>query len=197
MDQRRFLPLLGHLDDGTDVGAREQRRGRLVAALDQRGDSPLAVGGKVDVGRVDDGGGVGIARRRLRAERRLRLQRFDRSWERSDGGLVERSFFGFLRVCGGGGEFVAALAFLRRHVGEVERDLGVGDRGAIALEDPERIAVLALVEDPGGGRDDQFGRRIGHFQDLGEGLALGAGEVALRRRRPAFGRGRGGAGAVI
>ena len=70
-----------------------------------------------------------------------------------------------------------------RNLGEVERHLGVGDLGAVELEDPERVAVLALVEDLRGRRDDELRRAVGEFEHLAQGLAVGRWEIARRRRR--------------
>ena len=70
-----------------------------------------------------------------------------------------------------------ALGFDRRHLGEVEGDFGVGDLGAVAFEDAERVAVLALVEDhaPPARRRVRTGASVG-FEHLAQRvlpLALG------------------------
>ena len=77
---------------------------------------------------------------------------------RADRGLVERlGRCRLLRRPGFGGAPPVPFG-LRRHLGEVEGDLGVGDLGAVRCEDAERVAVLALVEDHRG-RARRPGRR--------------------------------------
>ena len=166
------------------------------SSLDQRRDPPLAVAGEVDLGRVDDAG-------RRRGRRPVVLAR--------KAGWVARLSIvaGKGPTAGWSSAFASALAtglccpastsrpaFGVGDLGEVERHFGVGDLGAVAFEDAERVAVLALVEDHRGRRDDQFGGAVGGFDHLARGSCLGAGEVALRRRRAALGAAGPGDGRV-
>ena len=190
VDLRRLLAGPRDAAEFADHGARQQRSLDFAVFLDQGRDPPLAVAGKVE---------FGSSRRRWRRRGRRAVV-----WARKAGLVARLSIEAgkgptagcVQRLCLGlrGLAFVARLRFRARPrgrgLGEVEGDFGVRHLGAIAFEDAERVAVLALVEDHRGRRDDQFGGAVGRFQHLAQRPAVGVGEIALRAAPDGFRRSR-------
>jgi hypothetical protein len=153
----RLLAGGGDRVGGVDGDAREADGGRLVVAAHQRDQPPLAGQVELEVGDVDDRGGVGVLRGGLGREAGVGSEALEPGGIRPLGG----------RVGAGGG---------------VDGDVGVGDLLVVDGEDREAEAVIALWVNGAGGGDDEVAW-FGVGEDLLGRSALRGGKFGRRRGR--------------
>jgi hypothetical protein len=158
VDARGLVPGPRNFRELADDRAGHDRCLEAVPVPRQRADSPLAILVELDLGDVDNTRGVWIVGRRLRLVGGIGLQAFH-------------------------SRRIRALGLAARSVGDVDRDLRVGDLLAPGREDAEAEAVLSLVEDlDGRGNDRTLG--VGLPQYLLEGAAVRGREARRLGSRP-------------